>query len=85
MSEENDYACAELEDEILFLEEEIEKLKKQKEIMLGALKEICKSKYGVQGYAEEDDLVGERDYLSRLSSEYEDTAREALKKVEWME
>lgn len=41
------------------------------EKMVEALKEISKIKYGLQGYVEENDLQGERDYLAKLAFGYE--------------
>ena len=43
-----------------------------------ALNKTVKPKYGLQGYIEEEDLEGERNYLTGMVSYYEGIAREAL-------
>lgn len=43
-----------------------------------ALNKTVKPKYGLQGYVEEEDLEGERNYLAGMVSSYEGIAREAL-------
>ena len=53
---------------------EIEKLEE-------ALKKITKTKYGLQGYIEENDVQGERDYLANLAFGYEQIARYTLQSL----
>ena len=62
-----DLACAILLPEIERLEE--------------ALKKITKTKYGLQGYIEENDVQGERDYLANLAFGYEQIARYTLQSL----
>ena len=51
------------------------------EKMVEAMKEISKNKYGLQGYVEESDLQGERDYLANLAFGYEQIARDTLQSL----
>ena len=53
---------------------EIEKLEE-------ALKKITKTKYVLQGYIEENDVQGERDYLANLAFGYEQIARYTLQSL----
>ena len=46
-----------------------------------ALKKITKTKYGLQGYTEENDVQGERDYLANLAFGYEQIARDTLQSL----
>ena len=47
----------------------------------GALKYIAITKYGLQGYFEENDEKGAYQYISNLAFEYESKARNALQKL----
>lgn len=46
------------------------------------LKQISKSKYGLQGYIEEGDNEGAYSYMSQLAFGYEADARKALQSIE---
>lgn len=46
------------------------------------LKQISKSKYGLQGYIEEGDNEGAHSYMSQLAFGYEADARKALQSIE---
>lgn len=46
-----------------------------------SLEKIAKPKYGLQGFMEEGDADGEREYLAQLAFGYEAEAREVLKEI----
>lgn len=58
--------------------EDYQSLKEQCEKLAEALEKISKTKYGLQGYVEENDDEGAFDYMSNLCFEYEKLARQAL-------